>query len=70
MNAPFPLATYADTQADVPGTGLHIWMEMESVLSPTVEMPPSPPYLTDAGLHTLLDWIEAGAPPAPSSACD
>ncbi len=69
MNAPFPLATYADTQADVPGTGLHVWMAMEEVLAPTVYMPPDAPYLTDAGVRTLLDWIDAGAPSG-AGACE
>jgi hypothetical protein len=69
MNAPFPLTTYADTQADLPYTAQHIWMDMKTELTPTVSMPPNAPYLTDAGLHTLLDWIDAGAPPG-ASACD
>lgn len=64
MNAPFPLETYADTQTAYPGTNRPVWTVMEDVLTPTDVMPPNAPFLTDAGLHTLLDWIDAGAPPA------
>jgi uncharacterized membrane protein len=68
MNAPFPLTTYPDTQADVPGSGMPIWKEMALVITsmdmmPAI-MPPTPPFLTDTQQTTLLDWIDAGAPPA------
>ena len=52
------------TSAPYPGTNRPIWRVMENVLTPTDVMPPNAPFLTDAGLHTLLDWIDAGAPPA------
>jgi hypothetical protein len=73
--APFPLVTYANTQTDVPGSGNPIWKEMGVVLTPAdmmpALMPPNPPFLTDAGFHTLIDWIDAGAPPAPEGgACE
>jgi hypothetical protein len=70
MNAPFPLATYVDTQANVPGSGMPIWKEMAIVITPTdmmpAIMPPTAPFLTSAQQKTLLEWIDAGAPPAPA----
>ena len=58
--APFPLVTYADTQATING-GKPIWQYMLSVVQNGVM--PLPPVQIDPGdRDTLLRWLQSGAP--------
>lgn len=58
--APFPLLTYADTQAVV--SGKPIWGYMQKVLVGRM-MPLPPVQIEPADRAVLLGWLEAGAPP-------
>lgn len=66
--APFPLRTYADTQADYFGKPV---FERMRVAIETDFMPPDPrPKLEGTERSAVLDWINAGAlPAAPGEAC-
>jgi len=66
--APFPLATYADTQADY--FGKPVWMRMQNAIDAGF-MPPIPkPPLSAEDKATMLDWLDRGAPSAgPGEAC-
>jgi uncharacterized membrane protein len=60
--APFPLLTYANTQADYFGKPIY---ERMRVAIDTDFMPLAPrEKLSDADRAVMLEWIDAGAPPA------
>jgi hypothetical protein len=63
LGVPVPLTSYDDTQVPVPAANDEpVWQVMGQYLDVDA-MPPNPPYLTAMEKTTLLDWIEAGAPP-------
>ena len=58
--APFPLVTYANTQAELDGHPIFYWMEKYV----TAEIMPLPPVeISDGDRAILLKWLRAGAPP-------
>ncbi len=66
--APFPLLTYADTQAPYsPSVGL-VFQQMFISISPSgsPRMPLGGPYLDPADYATLHDWLGECAPPVPA----
>ena len=67
-DAPFPLVTYANTQAEMDGKP--IWFWMEKYVSEEI-MPLPPVEITDDDRTTLLAWLHAGAPARPiGQMCD
>jgi hypothetical protein len=67
--APFSLVTYADTQAIDGPSGRPIWSFMVTAVS-SGTMPLAPVKLAPTDRAMLLDWLNAGAPPAqPSDSC-
>lgn len=67
-DAPFPLVTYANTQAEMDGKPLYFWMEKYV----SEEIMPLPPVdISDADRAVLLQWLRAGAPARePGVVCD
>jgi hypothetical protein len=63
-SAPFPLVTYADTQAVASGKPL--WSYMIVALQNGV-MPLPPVQIAPADRDTLIRWLDAGAPPRSAS---
>lgn len=71
QGAPFPLITYADTQAIYAGEPIHARMAAR-VSSPANPMPPNgQPQLTDMEITTIVEWSARGAAQGPTmSTCD
>jgi hypothetical protein len=74
-NAPFPLMTWGDVQADYGEDRLRhqrMYEMIESRVMPLVELPLDPPVepLTDGEYDSMLDWLDQGAPGVIRGACD
>ncbi len=66
--APFPLVTYSDINAEMDGHPLYYFMEKYVSAG---DMPLPPVEITDADRATLLSWLRAGAPARPpTESCD
>lgn len=59
--APFPLVTYADTQANAPGTSTPIWQRMQARVTARTMPPAGFDQLSDAQYNTLVSWFNGGA---------
>lgn len=59
--APFPLVTYADTQANAPGTSTPIWQRMQARVTARTMPPAGAPALTDTEYNTMVNWFNGGA---------
>lgn len=65
-NAPFPLLTYADTQAEFHPGKLRFQQMYDQIQPEAAPRMPIGDSLSDAEMKTLGDWLAACAPPAPA----
>jgi hypothetical protein len=73
FTAPMPLLTWANFHAQGVRTQDQKVYELvgKRIQNPNARMPPAPNApLSDAEMATMLDWINAGAPPATDQGCD
>ncbi|APR85120.1 Hypothetical protein A7982_10469 [Minicystis rosea] len=65
--APFPILTYADTQAEF-HAGKLVFQQMYDQIQPGAapQMPLGDVMMSDADRKTLSDWLSACTPPAPA----
>jgi hypothetical protein len=68
QQGPFELMRYEDVKQTY--AGQEVWQRMGKAVRSGL-MPAAPPALTNAEKKTLLDWLDACAPPAPEGqGCD